>query len=136
MTEADIREVYYHIDGGSTSCRVFPMIWKTYDISVLYVTGEATTQTLRFAARNAAMSPLEIRAEATGSDAAPRSENAAISASEMRTERPRRCTGSAPELMSRRTVRVDVLKISAVSSIVRSLVTGRPRCAGDMRGPF
>ena len=74
------------------------------DISVLYVTGEATTQTLRVAARNAAISP-----------------------SEMRTERPRRCTGRAPESMSRRTVRSDTFKSSAVSLMVRSLVTGRTR---------
>ena len=66
--------------------------------------GQATAQTLRVAARNAA-----------------------ISASEMRTERPRRCTGRAPESMSRRTVRSDTFKSSAVSLMVRSLVTGRTR---------
>ncbi len=46
--------------------------------------------------------------------------NTAISASEIRTERPRRCTGKAPESMSLRTLRVDVLKRSATSLIVRS----------------
>jgi hypothetical protein len=45
----------------------------------------------------------------------------------MRTHRPRRCAGNAPESMSRRTVRVDVLKSSAVSSIVRSFVRDRLR---------
>ncbi len=49
--------------------------------------------------------------------------NTAISASEIRTERPRRCTGNAPESMSLRTVRVDVLKSSATSLMVRSLVS-------------
>jgi hypothetical protein len=53
--------------------------------------------------------------------------DAAISASEIRTERPRRCRASAPESMSRRTVRGDTFKSSAVSSMVRSLVTGRTR---------
>ena len=38
-----------------------------------------------------------------------------------------RCAGSAPELMRRRMVRVEVLKISAVSSIVRRLVRDRLR---------
>ena len=45
----------------------------------------------------------------------------------MRTERPRRCTGRAPESMSRRTVRSDTFKSSVVSLMVRSLVTGRTR---------
>jgi hypothetical protein len=77
---------------------------KRYAISGLYVTGEATPQALRFAARNAARS-----------------------ASAMRTRRPSRCTGRARDSMRRRTVRGDTFKSSAASSMVRSLLTGRPR---------
>src|SRR5262245_23657961 len=85
-------------------CECSPDRAKTHDISGRYVTQEPTAHRLRVDARKAA-----------------------ISASEIRTDRPRRRTGSAPEAMSRRTVRVDVLKSSAVSSIVRSLLTGPTR---------
>ena len=50
-----------------------------------------------------------------------------MSPSAMRTSRPNRCAWRAPKSMSRRTVRGDTFKRSAVSSIVRSLVRGR-RC--------
>jgi hypothetical protein len=40
-----------------------------------------------------------------------------------------RCTGRAPESMSRRTVRGDKFNSSAVSPMVRSLVRSRPRTA-------
>ncbi len=48
-----------------------------------------------------------------------------MSPSAMRTSRPNWCAWRAPESMSRRTVRGDTFKRSAVSSIVRSLVRGR-----------
>ena len=47
-------------------------------------------------------------------------------------DRPSRCTGSVPESISRRTVRDETLRISAVSSIVRSLAKG---CRGPCRRP-
>ena len=56
----------------------------------------------------------------------------AISGSETRTDRPNRCTGSVPESISRLTVRDETLRISAVSSIVRSLPKG---CRGPCRRP-
>jgi hypothetical protein len=83
-----------------------PASSKRYDISGLYVTGAVTAQTLRFAARNA-----------------PRSGSA------IRTRRPSRCTGRAPDSIRRRTVRGDTFKSSAASSMVRSLVRGRPRAS-------
>jgi hypothetical protein len=52
-----------------------------------------------------------------------------MSRSETRTDRPNRCTGSAPESMSRLTVRDETLRISAVSSMVRSLTGCRSLCA-------
>src|ERR1700730_10468321 len=114
VTVAEIRE-FYHSLTQLVHSMCLPDSPKRCVISSLYVTAMDTAQTLRFAARNTA-----------------------ISRSEMRTQRPRRCAGSAPESMSRRTVRVDVLKSSAVSSIVLSVVRGRlcadlseaGRCAG------
>jgi hypothetical protein len=52
-----------------------------------------------------------------------------MSGSAIRTSRPTLCTCKAPESMRRRTVRDDTFKSSAVSSIVRSLVRGRPGVA-------
>lgn len=48
-----------------------------------------------------------------------------MSPSEIRTRRLNRCAGNSPASIKRRTVRDDVFRISAVSSIVRSRVRGR-----------
>jgi hypothetical protein len=62
-----------------------------------------------------------------GSDAASRGEECRDIRIRNANGASQACTGRAPESISRRTVRGDTFKSSAVSSMVRSLVTGRTR---------
>ena len=94
--------ILLHTDGG---CTLYE--YSRYSKRVTYqalVTGEATAQTLRFAARNAAMSSSEIR-----------------------TRRPNRCTGRGTRLdEAAHRARRHVEELRGLS-MVRSLVRGRPR---------